>query len=88
MSLTTLERARAVERPNRDAMLQRTPSVQQFWEQNRELFQDAWKEWEAGAGHQGLMLSGCAELPDVLSRPDGRLYAPCLAPAVSGRHGV
>ncbi|MGQ7845163.1 hypothetical protein ACUNV4_11850 [Granulosicoccus sp. 3-233] len=56
MSLTTLERARAVERPSREAMLQRAPSVQQFWGQNRDLFQDAWKEWEEGAGHQDLML--------------------------------
>ena len=28
-------------------MLQRAPSVQQFWMQNRDMFADAWKEWEA-----------------------------------------
>jgi hypothetical protein len=28
-------------------MLQRDPSVQQFWLQNRDLFTDAWKQWEA-----------------------------------------
>jgi len=28
-------------------MLQRSPSVQQFWLQNRDLFAEAWEQWEA-----------------------------------------
>ncbi len=47
MIRTALEHARTVERPTRDAMLQRAPTVAQFWSQNSDLFQDAWKEWEA-----------------------------------------
>jgi hypothetical protein len=48
MQLNSLERARAIERPTRDEMIQRTASVQNFWGQNRDLFEDAWKEWETG----------------------------------------
>jgi len=47
MTNNSLSMARSVERPTREAMLQRAPSVQQFWLQNRELFTDAWKQWEA-----------------------------------------
>lgn len=46
MTQTALERARAIERPTREAMLQRAPEVGQFWHDNQELFKDAWKEWE------------------------------------------
>ena len=48
MTQTALERARTIERPTRDAMLQRAPAVQQFWQQNDTLFQDAWTAWEDG----------------------------------------
>lgn len=44
-----LERARAIDLPTREAMLQRAPSVQQFWDNNKGLFSEAWKEWEASA---------------------------------------
>ncbi len=47
MTSNSLSTARAVERPTREEMLQRAPSVQQFWLQNRALFSDAWKQWEA-----------------------------------------
>lgn len=47
MSVSQLERARTLELPSREEMLQRAPSVQQFWGVNRSLFSDAWKEWEA-----------------------------------------
>ncbi|MEP3275604.1 MAG: hypothetical protein ABJN26_15725 [Stappiaceae bacterium] len=50
MTQNSLERARAVERPTREAMLQRAPEVQQFWHQNDALFQQAWKEWEQNNG--------------------------------------
>ena len=48
MHLSQLQRARATNLPSREAMLQRTTSVQQFWDANRALFNDAWKEWEQG----------------------------------------
>lgn len=44
-----LERARAIDLPTREAMLQRAPSVQQFWDNNKGLFSETWKEWEASA---------------------------------------
>ncbi|WP_370979392.1 hypothetical protein [Agaribacterium sp. ZY112] len=47
MSVSQLERARNLERPSREAMLQRAPSVQQFWNTNRKLLSEAWHEWEA-----------------------------------------
>ncbi len=50
MTQTALGHARAVERPSREAMLQRAPSVQHFWHQNDAVFQDAWKEWDAEVG--------------------------------------
>ncbi len=46
MTQSFLESARTIERPSRDAMLQRTPAVQQFWHKNTNLFQQAWSEWE------------------------------------------
>lgn len=50
MQPNALERARAIARPTREEMLQRAPSVQKFWSENRVLFQDAWSEWETGSG--------------------------------------
>ena len=43
---SSLERARALALPSREAMLARAPSVQMFWDDNRELFAKAWHEWE------------------------------------------
>jgi len=47
MTNDSLTIARAIERPTREAMLQRSPSVQQFWLQNRDLLAEAWEQWEA-----------------------------------------
>jgi len=47
MSFHQLERARALDLPPRAAMLNREPSVHQFWNSNKDLLNDAWKEWEA-----------------------------------------
>lgn len=66
MTQTLLDRARKVERPSREAMLQRAHSVHQFWGQNKNLFQDAWKEWET------------VDTP----RLDSNLYDPHLRTAV------
>ena len=46
MTGNALSTARSIERPTREEMLQRAPSVSQFWLQNRDLFEDAWKQWE------------------------------------------
>lgn len=46
MSLNQLKRARTLELPAREEMLRRAPSVQQFWDKNKYLLSDAWKEWE------------------------------------------
>lgn len=48
MSQTSLHHARTIERPSREAMLQRAPSVQRFWTENKELFAKAWSEWDGG----------------------------------------
>ena len=68
MRTSSLDRARAVERPTRDEMLQRTVSVQQFWDQNRDLFKDAWKDWEGVNGNKPVL--------------DSSLYDPKLRAAV------
>lgn len=52
MSKDSLLAARTVERPTREEMLQRAPSVQQFWLQNQGLFEDAWKQWEESENEQ------------------------------------
>lgn len=46
MSNVNLQRARKLEKPSREDMLARAPSVQYFWDTNRELFKAAWAEWE------------------------------------------
>ncbi|MEM1237414.1 MAG: 2OG-Fe(II) oxygenase [Pseudomonadota bacterium] len=68
MALQSLERAREIERPTREAQLQRAPSVQHFWNQNTSLFEEAWAEWEADAG-----------VSDAL---DSSLFAPKLREAI------
>ncbi len=47
MTGEALSVARSIERPSREAMLQRDPSVHKFWLQNRDVFEEAWKQWEA-----------------------------------------
>ncbi len=69
MTSNSLSAARTIERPTREAMLERAPSVQQFWLQNQDLFEDAWKQWEASEG-------------DNLSNLDGSLYDAALRTAV------
>lgn len=46
MSINSLQQARELELPSREAMLHRAPSVQRFWHQHSQLLSDAWKEWE------------------------------------------
>ena len=46
MTLSNLQRARALALPTREEVLHRAPSVVQFWENNNRLLADAWSEWE------------------------------------------
>ncbi|WP_417241054.1 2OG-Fe(II) oxygenase [Celeribacter halophilus] len=68
MQSTPLERVRAIPRPTREDMLQRTPSVQKFWDQNTSLFQEAWTQWEANTGQESVL--------------DSSLYDPQLREAI------
>jgi hypothetical protein len=45
-ALGQLQRARSLDLPSREAMLNRAPSVQQFWDNNQQLLNDAWSEWD------------------------------------------
>jgi len=69
MQTNAIERARAISRPTRDEMLQRSPSVQKFWAQNTPLFQDAWAQWEASTGQAPIL--------------DSSLYDPQLRDAIA-----
>lgn len=69
MSSNALTKARAIDRPTRDAMLQRLPSVNEFWLNNRLLFEDAWKQWETSES-------------DKLNKLDSSLYDSKLRTAV------
>lgn len=68
MQTNALDRARAITRPTREEMLARSFSVQKFWDQNKNLFTEAWKEWEDSKG--------------LTSALDSSLYAPELRSAV------
>ena len=69
MTQSSLTLARDIERPTREAMLERAPSVHHFWNNNTNLFADAWKEWEENEDLSGLTL-------------DDSIYAPALRDAV------
>lgn len=56
MQVNALETARAVDRPSRESMLQRHPSVSSFWNQNKDLFEQAWTDWEQAGEGKGMML--------------------------------
>lgn len=56
MQVNALETARAVDRPSREAMLQRHPSVSSFWNQNKDLFEQAWTDWEQAGEGKGMIL--------------------------------
>lgn len=46
MALNQLQQAQALTLPSREAMLYRSPSVQQFWNNNIDLLSNAWQEWD------------------------------------------
>lgn len=74
MSTNTLTKARTIIRPSRGEMLQRSPSVNRFWDENEKVFESAWGEWEKAGNLKGLTL-------------DRSLYAPELRKAVEGAWG-
>lgn len=69
MTQSSLTLAREIERPTRDAMLQRAASVHHFWNNNTGLFEEAWKEWEQNEDLTGLSL-------------DETIFAPALRQAI------
>lgn len=69
MNQSSLEQTRAIQRPSREAMLQRDVSVNRFWNQNRQLFEQAWVEWDQSDAGSRLVL-------------DETLYDPKLRQAV------
>ncbi|MDP5220102.1 2OG-Fe(II) oxygenase [Ruegeria sp. 2205SS24-7] len=69
MTQTSLQRAHTIKRPSREEMLQRAPSVQYFWDENKTLFADAWSEWEASLG---------SDLPKL----DNSIFDPRLRDAI------
>lgn len=46
MSKLKLEKAQSLERPSREKVLRRDYSVKTFWDENKSLLIDAWKEWD------------------------------------------
>lgn len=65
MTQTHLERANALERPAREAMLRRDPTVQQFWIENRDLLSQAWGEWDASNTDRSSTLNGSLLDPNL-----------------------
>lgn len=61
-----LEKARALAMPGRDAMLRRDPSVQHFWQINRDVLAAAWAEWEQA--ELDTKLAPCESLLDPALR--------------------
>ena len=51
-----LVEARELALPSRQEMLSRSPSVEHFWDKNRNLLVDAWKEWEESSKAQLIAL--------------------------------
>lgn len=49
MPPTPLQQAQDLALPSREAMLQRDPSVNAFWNNNRALLEQAWAQWEGDA---------------------------------------
>lgn len=47
---SALAKARSLQLPSREEMLRRDSSVYAFWDENDELLEDAWKEWQASDG--------------------------------------
>lgn len=64
-TMNPLEHARALELPDREAMLRRDPSVQRFWIDNRQLLVDAWAGWETAESARTVTLDDSLLAPDL-----------------------
>ena len=65
-----LTQARALTLPSRQAVLERDASVSDFWNSNRKLLEEAWKEWELETKEELFIL-------------DETLFAPKLRTAIN-----
>ena len=65
MSTNVLSKARDVIRPTRDEMLQRAPSVNQFWTENKSVFESAWTQWEAEGADGKVALDRSFYAPEM-----------------------
>ena len=55
MIANSLQQARALALPTREEMLARSPSVQYFWDNNKELLESAWSDWESNEALSDLI---------------------------------
>ncbi|WP_407557202.1 2OG-Fe(II) oxygenase [Winogradskyella sp. 4-2091] len=69
-NINALAEARALQVPSRELSLKRDPSVSKFWNNNRNLLEDAWTEWEL-------------KNKDKLLLPDESLLDPKLRNAIN-----
>lgn len=67
MSANQLQQAQALTLPSREAMLQRAPSVQRFWDDNQELLLSAWQQWEQNNQSQLPALDESLIAPELRS---------------------
>lgn len=70
MSVNQLQQAQSLTLPSREAMLQRAPSVQRFWDDNQALLIDAWKEWEQNNQSQLPVLAESLIAPELRAAVD------------------
>ena len=55
MTTTQLQRARALELPDRESMLRPDPLVQRFWDENQDILRDGWADWETDRGDDAFV---------------------------------
>ena len=79
---TFLEQARAVPRPSREAMLQRAPAVQSFWDSNTELFEKAWAEWDTNGEGKDLTIDASIFAPKLRATVEAAWSDPSAEGAV------
>lgn len=82
MSINALQQARSVTRPTREEMLDRAPSVQRFWMDNKDLFEEAWHEWEANQESANPALNSSLFDPKLRSAVEAAWADPGKEPAV------
>jgi hypothetical protein len=78
-----LDLARGLDRPEREAMLRRDPSVAQFWADNRQLLVDAWADWEAAEGPSSSLLNSSLIDPALRTAVENAWEDPTTESAVA-----